>query len=395
MYYICKKRNDGTFGIMDTTDGVVEYYSPREIGKMIKQFHLDIEGARIENNKVKLTVKKPVNFEDDGTYDENGTEISTFSTVKKDSNVTSSVDTGNQIVNKAESSSSIVQSGFASSFDGLYEGILRSEFIDELEKSAWVMIRALNKIIGGISGLVFDDIIDLDGWDCVGFENIHVKNHPEFTVSIYTNPEVSVIESGNGHWELKSVDSNGFGIDLYKGRDIIHHIDGSWETWEKDIEESDGYKLIYSKKVVPLDEMPINDYDNLVYPLYKRICDTANMIISSKFFNTSEVQYIDGYDCVGIDYNTSSSVGNVEISVYSNGLMDYCYNGKVSESIGVDFIFEDDVSCLFKTGELNKALNKTGISYVTVDDNRIHIEVPESEYKAGLNAAVNISNLIM
>ena len=387
MYYICKKRDDGTFGIMDTTDGVVEYYNPREIGKMIKQFHLEIEGARIENNKVKLTVKKPTKFEDKGTYDENGTEIPTLKETLRGTETSRLLDMSAQIVNKAESSSPIVRSGFASSFDGLYEGTLRSEFIDKLQNSAGFIIRALNKVIGGISGVVFDDILDLDGWDCVGFENIHVKNHPEFTVSIYTNPEVSVTESGNGHWELKSVDSRGFGIDLYKGREIISHIDGSWKTWEKDIEESDEYKLIHSKKIVPLDEMPITEYDNLVYPLYKLICDVANKI-SLKNYNVSEVQYLDGYDCVGIDFSDISPKGKVSISVFSNGLIGYNESGEIGKNIGVDYSFNDAVSTLFRTGELDKKLNKSDMKYITIDDNHVHIEVPESEYRDGLSAAV-------
>lgn len=385
MYYICKKRDDGTFGIMDTTDGVVEYYNPREIGKMIKQFHLEIEGARIENNKVKLTVKKPTKFEDKGTYDEDGAEIPTLKTTTRGIETSRLLDMSAQIVNKAEGS--LVQTGFVSSFDGLYEGTLRSEFIDKLEKSAGIMTRVLNKVIGRVSGVVFDDILDLDGWDCVGFENIHVKNHPELTVSIYTNPEVSAVESGNGHWELKSVESRGFGIDLCKGREIISHIDGSWKTWEKDIEESDGYKLIYSKKIVPLDEMPITEYDNLVYPLYKLICDVANKI-ALKNYNVSEVQYLDGYDCVGIDFSDISPKGKVSISVFSNGLIGYNESGEIGKNIGVDYSFNDAVSILFGTGELDKKLSKSDMEYITIDDNHIHIEVPESEYRAGLSAAV-------
>lgn len=390
MYYICKKRDDGTFGIMDTTDGVVEYYNPREIGKIIKQFHLEIEGARIENGKIKLTVKNPTKFEDKETYDENGTEIPALKATLRGTETSRSLD---KIVNKAESSSSFVRSGFVSSFDGLYEGTLRSEFIDKLQNSAGFIIRALNKVIGGISGVSFEDIIDLDGWDCVGFENIHVKNHPELTVSIYTNPEVSAIESGNGNWKLKSVESRGFGIDLYKGREIISHIDGSWKTWEKDIEESDGYKLIYSKKIVPLDEMPINEYDNLVYPLYKLICDVANKI-SLKNYNVSEIQYLDGYDCVGIDFSDISPKGKVSISVYSNGLIGYNESGEIEKNIGVDYSFSDDVSTLFGTGELDKKLNKSDIEYITIDDNHIHIEIPESEYRAGLSAAVAMRNAL-
>ena len=39
MYYICKKKENimgVRFGIMDTEDGVVEYYSPRDIIEFVK-----------------------------------------------------------------------------------------------------------------------------------------------------------------------------------------------------------------------------------------------------------------------------------------------------------------------------------------------------------------------
>ena len=230
MFYICSRNNeDGTFGIVDTEDGVIEYYNPKTIRLMLSHLHLNIEGAKISDGKLKITIKKPTKFEDRGTYDESGTEIT---------------NSRKQIT----SVNNIKQSGVVSEFDGLYETTLRSEFIDKLKKSAGLMIKVLEKISGEPAWLSFEDILDLDGWDCVGFENIYVKNHPEFTVSIYTNPEVSVIDSGNGHWSLVEVKSNGFGVDLYKGREIISHIDGSWKTWEKDIEESDGYKLIYGKR---------------------------------------------------------------------------------------------------------------------------------------------------
>ena len=373
MFYICSRNNeDGTFGIVDTEDGVIEYYNPKTIRLMLSHLHLNIEGAKISDGKLKITIKKPTKFEDRGTYDESGAKI--INSGKQNIPITS--------VNNTK------QTGVASEFDGLYETILRSEFIDKLQNSAGFIIRALNKVIGGITHITFEDILDLDGWDCVGFENIHVKNHPEFTVSIYTNPEVSVIDSGNGHWSLVEVKSNGFGVDLYKGREIISHIDGSWKTWEKDIEESDGYKLIYGKKIVPLEEMLITDYDNLVYPLFKSICDVINRILVSNY-NVSDVQYLDGYDCVGINTTAMCQYGKVDVSVYSNGLMDYDKTGEIGRNVGVDYILHE--------ASLSEDINIPYIvqGYTNICDNkRIHIEIPSNAYDEGLSAAYLVMHTV-
>lgn len=374
MFYICSRNNeDGTFGIVDTEDGVIEYYNPKTIRLMLSHLHLNIEGAKISDGKLKITIKKPTKFEDRGTYDESGAKI--INSGKQNIPITS--------VNNTK------QTGVASEFDGLYETILRSEFIDKLQNSAGFIIRALNKVIGGITHITFEDILDLDGWDCVGFENIHVKNHPEFTVSIYTNPEVSVIDSGNGHWSLVEVKSNGFGVDLYKGREIISHIDGSWKTWEKDIEESDGYKLIYGKKIVPLEEMLITDYDNLVYPLFKSICDVINRILVSNY-NVSDVQYLDGYDCVGINTTAMCQYGKVDVSVYSNGLMDYDKTGEIGRNVGVDYILHE--------ASLSEDINIPYIvqGYTNICDNkRIHIEIPSNAYDEGLSAAYLVMHTVL
>ena len=48
MYYICKKRENDLgirYGIMDTKDGVVEYYSPREVISFVREHGKKIDGV--------------------------------------------------------------------------------------------------------------------------------------------------------------------------------------------------------------------------------------------------------------------------------------------------------------------------------------------------------------
>ena len=80
--------------------------------------------------------------------------------------------------------------------------------------------------------------------------------------------------------------------------------------------------------------MLITDYDNLVYPLFKSICDVINRILVSNY-NVSDVQYLDGYDCVGINTTAMCQYGKVDVSVYSNGLMDYDKTGEIGRNVGV------------------------------------------------------------
>lgn len=42
MFFICKKRKDG---VMDTVDGVVEYYTPNDIIKFTVKLHVKIKGV--------------------------------------------------------------------------------------------------------------------------------------------------------------------------------------------------------------------------------------------------------------------------------------------------------------------------------------------------------------
>lgn len=54
MYYICAKRGDRfgvAYGVMDTKDGVVEFYSYRKVIKFVKDLGVHIEGVSYSNSK--------------------------------------------------------------------------------------------------------------------------------------------------------------------------------------------------------------------------------------------------------------------------------------------------------------------------------------------------------
>ena len=44
MFYICSKRNDGKFGIKDTDDGVIEFYTKEQIELLVRRYNLKIKG---------------------------------------------------------------------------------------------------------------------------------------------------------------------------------------------------------------------------------------------------------------------------------------------------------------------------------------------------------------
>lgn len=63
MFYICKEGKDGTFGVMDTRDGIVEYYTPKQIISIVFRMNIPIEGViRKSNGKVSIKVMQPSSF---------------------------------------------------------------------------------------------------------------------------------------------------------------------------------------------------------------------------------------------------------------------------------------------------------------------------------------------
>ena len=66
MYYVCSKRVKDlgvTYGIMDTEDGVIEYYSPKEVIRFVKDLGVSIEGVFNFDSKWHIKVLKPTEFE--------------------------------------------------------------------------------------------------------------------------------------------------------------------------------------------------------------------------------------------------------------------------------------------------------------------------------------------
>lgn len=63
MLYVCIRRIDGKFGIMDTDDGIVEYKSPGEIAEIIKH-GVDIVGVDyIDDMHMNVRIVNPKNLE--------------------------------------------------------------------------------------------------------------------------------------------------------------------------------------------------------------------------------------------------------------------------------------------------------------------------------------------
>lgn len=63
MLYVCIRRIDGKFGIMDTDDGIVEYKTPGEIAEIIKH-GVDIVGVDyIDDMHMNIRIVNPKNLE--------------------------------------------------------------------------------------------------------------------------------------------------------------------------------------------------------------------------------------------------------------------------------------------------------------------------------------------
>lgn len=228
MFYVCCKRGD-EFGIFDTDDGVIEYLTPKEIARVLRRYNLDIEGAEIRDGRLHLTVKKPVIFTD-------GMTVSTNVEVPVKRTLTPVI---------SEDLEGKIFTGYVSSFEDLYENTLRSVFIDKSERILGIMIYAIEFLTGAPCGYMVEDIIDLDGWDCVGFDTRISTINPKYLISVFFNPEVKVKKSLKGY-ELLEVNNTGFGCDIMIENNIVEHIECNIDTWKKDITDSEGWKLLNS-----------------------------------------------------------------------------------------------------------------------------------------------------
>lgn len=193
MFYVCKKREDGKFGVMDTQDGVVEYYTPQDIIRFVTKLHVDIKGVHHKDNgKFGISVLKPTNFQ-------------TVDTEVLDS-----------------SSGEIVSSFDPMHYRMKYENLSNKEVTQ-------LALGTFNKLCEVIQGITFKDYskrsLDmLDGIDCLGFDEIPLKD--DYTFSIYFNPDV----------QPNLIVSNGFGLDVFKNGKMLDdgHFDSSFSDWKND-----------------------------------------------------------------------------------------------------------------------------------------------------------------
>lgn len=61
MFYICDKRENCTYGVKDTDDNVVEYYTARQIFDIIKKTNIIIDGVIVSGNNIKIKTINNIN----------------------------------------------------------------------------------------------------------------------------------------------------------------------------------------------------------------------------------------------------------------------------------------------------------------------------------------------
>lgn len=360
MFYVCKKRDDGTFGVMDTEDGVVDYFTPKELGRIVTKFKVDIDGVSVADGKIHLTVKRPLQFAD--------------------------VESTN--VNIDTSGSSLLETGFASQFRGLEENTPYPDFIEKYSDIASVLVKAVDKLAGRITGLTAGSVVGLDGWDCIGFDYVVSSLDSAYAISVYANPQVTVAKEGNGY-KLIGVDASGFGCDIMRGRNIVEHIDCGIKTWMKDIEESDGWKLLNDvKNIKCFDCIDKSTFDELVRPLYERIAYVASKVCNMKFSCSHVIKFGNSWDLVGIkQQGVKFNLYDIDVHVQSTGCW---YYNKDESRLPLDVIVE-----FWNTSGIDKVdIPFKYHKYVIVSKNNITINIPENEFEDGLNAAVAVKRYI-
>lgn len=172
MFYICKKKEQSLgvlYGVMDTEDGVVEYYSPRDIIHFVRNMNIAIEGVSFvaETGKWQFKTLKPTSF--------SATETSSFSEDKQSTDKSSDNDCS---YIKIEYSEDL----------GALDSISSQSELDKIFKP-WQ--KYLDNILLELGLCVNTPYLDfLDGCDCVGYGKVTIPN-TNLTISIYTNPAYS------------------------------------------------------------------------------------------------------------------------------------------------------------------------------------------------------------
>lgn len=208
MFYICKKREDGNFGVMDSQDGVVEYYTPQEIIKFVTKLHIEIHGVcKKENGKFGIKVLKPTSFE----------------TISEDS-----LESDGKV---AQSDTIIHGSEF---YKASYEELSEYEITKLAEDTALKLATVIRELT---TNCYHGESLELlDGLDCVGYDNVKVYD-TGYEMCIYFNPDV----------EYNRIYSKGFGFDLHKDGKLVEdsHFDSTFDKWEKDFESYKFKDLFY------------------------------------------------------------------------------------------------------------------------------------------------------
>ena len=251
MYYICKKK-DGLYGVIDTDDGVIEYFEPKDIIRIVAMFHFDIKGVKKNaNGKWSIKVLKPTEFK----------EIE-------------SSDYSNDFPNSVQSKQS----------NNSEEGVIYP-IKDKL-------LKVLNKLGVVTNGL---KIVLLDGYACIGFESVQLPNL-EYTMDIYVNPDKD---------DFGVYDSQCFGWDLYHNNQMDYeaHFDAGFVNWQKDF-ESYNYKQAFKKLTQPFKPVDLNG--NVSKTMSKIDLKDVGKKLGAvlNYFNIAvpaSVDCIDGYDCVGFE----------------------------------------------------------------------------------------------
>lgn len=219
MFYICKKNSkDKTYGVMDTEDGVVEYYTPKEIGRIISKLSIEIEGVDIIGGKLHLTVKKPTNFEDMETTATDTELVDPF-----------------------------IKVGTPSSFDSIDEDddAFWKDFNSRFLDYSRTLVKIMDMLTGRNTGLRASSFEYLDGADCVGFELTTSSLNPRYRVSAYACPDIKIRETKDS-CELLELIVNGFGVDIIDSKDgnVVDHIECGVKTYVKDIANSEGWEVL-------------------------------------------------------------------------------------------------------------------------------------------------------
>ena len=205
MFYICKKREDGNFGVMDTEDGVVEYYSPHDIIKIASKFHVKIEGlSRKENGKWVITVLSPTKFE-----------------AVSDTSIKSESKDADDVIHDSEY------------YKTRYEKLSEYEITQLAKETALNLARVIQTLT--CQCYHGENLILFDGIDCMGYDDVRIND--DYSLEIYFNPDV----------EENRIYSRGFGFDIYHNGKMLDdsHFDSTFDEWEKDF-ETYKYKYLFS-----------------------------------------------------------------------------------------------------------------------------------------------------